>query len=142
MSAQVNAQGVPRAKNLYGPVDTQSYMHGSFLHRLGDLIRLRDSLGIKQGEFAGRLATEGKGVVCLVTKIPDKARFILTLTNFSRSPSNERLSTMEIPGLEQYLAKGKISVVYGNLSHPKFSSRSLEFSLAGWEGIVLAVEAE
>ncbi|MDR2825190.1 MAG: hypothetical protein LBV76_00155 [Deltaproteobacteria bacterium] len=142
MSTQVNAQGVPRAKNLYGPVDTQSYMQGSFLHRLGDLIRLRDSLGIKQGEFAGRLATEGKGVVCLVTKIPDKARFILTLTNFSRSPSNERLSTMEIPGLEQYLARGKISVVYGNVSHPKFSSRSLEFSLAGWEGAVLVVEAE
>jgi hypothetical protein len=141
-SVQVNAQGMPRAKSLYGPLDTQGFQPDSFLRRLGAILRLRDSLEVKQGELVGRMGTEGRGVICLVTKISGKARFVLSLANFSRIPSNERLHAAEIPGLEQALARGRVSVAYGNISHQKFTPSVLELSLAGWEGAVLVVDAD
>jgi trehalose synthase len=142
LSVQVNPQGVPRAESLYGPLDTQIFRQDSFLRKLGDMLRLRNSLNLQQGELAGRLETEGRGLIALVTKIPGKERFILSLTNFSRSPSNEKLNTAEIPGLEQTLARGRVSVVYGKASHQNFTGGNLELSLAGWEGAVLVIEAD
>jgi hypothetical protein len=135
-----NAQGLPKAKSLYGPIDMQGFSPDSFLLKLGSMLRLRESLGLKQGEIAGRLATEGRGLIGLAVKIPEKASFVLVLTNFSQSASHESIDTTTIPGLEQALIEGKVSLVHGNLSHAKLTPSRLEFDIAGCEGAVLVVE--
>jgi hypothetical protein len=138
---RVNAQGFPEAQSLYGPLDEQAHNPDSFLNRLGEMIRLRERLGIGQSVLAGRLRGRGAGLVCLVLKTGESGPFILSIGNFARTGSTESLNPQDAPGLALALRRGRARLLYGNLQHMDFNEKRLNFSLPAWEGALILVES-
>jgi hypothetical protein len=138
-NVMVNAQGLPAAQSLYGPLDEQAYNPDSFLNRLSEMLRLRENQSIGQTVPAGRLAGKGAGLVCLALKKED-GTFIISLSNFARAACTENLNPQSVPGLAPALRQGRARLLYGNLQKMNFTEKNLSFSLPAWEGALVLVE--
>ncbi|MDR1241837.1 MAG: hypothetical protein LBM00_03495 [Deltaproteobacteria bacterium] len=136
----VNFKGLSEAESLYGSLDEQVYKPDSFLNGLGKMLRLRENLGLAHSKLAGRLKVKGKGLLGLV--LQNEQGFVIALSNFSRAASRERLNPAQLPGLAQALRKGQAVLVYGTLSGQNLSAHSLDFTLPGWEGVLIQVKTK
>jgi hypothetical protein len=138
--AGVNAQGFPEAQSLYGPLDEQAHNPESFVNRLGEMLRLRERLGLGQSTLAGRLPGKGEGLVCLALKTGESGSFVLSLSNFARADSAESLDPLDVPGLALALREGRARLLYGRLQNMDFNAKRLNFTLPAWEGALILVE--
>jgi hypothetical protein len=136
----VNTQGLPQAASLYGPLDEQFDNPESFLSELVKMLGLRKHFSLAQSKLAGRFKARSRVVVSLLLQRADDKGYVICLSNFSRAPADEHLTPQQFPALAQALRQGQATVVYGNVNIQTFDENSLDFTIPGWEGVLIVIE--
>ena len=138
-SVVVNSLGLPQARNIYGPIDEQTFRPDSFLLWLGELLKLREELGLAGGHLAGLLKGEDPNLVCLVTEVPDRDLFVIALFNFTRTPVSDTLRTEQIRELEAAMQKHGGKIVHGDMRLRYISAHQIKFTIPAWEAVIIKV---
>lgn len=123
----VGLMGTPRAPHLYPPADVQARQSGSFMHNLGAFLKAREQYAVSRGRLAARPQTKGKGVIALLTTLPESPLRMLTVCNFSRESVNEQIS---LSGVGAALSR---SSAVGGGSH-SVSGTTVHVTLGPWQG--------
>lgn len=141
---------LPKAKSIYGSVDMQLYHSASFLRELGELISLRQRLGIARGTVIGRLKSNNPGTSVLVTRLPRANQaasrpgartYAISVVNFSQTESSEYLDLSTIPELEAILPNAQVGLATGNFLSMRRQENWLFMLEPGWsKGLVLIEE--
>ncbi len=130
-SNPVNRQGMPKTKTIYQPADVQVHSKDSFLNRIGRLVKLRRQIGLAKGTLVARPATKDKGLIALVTRLPDGKSYVLSVCNFSQHAVSESISLSGISGIASAL--GKMNNLGGSGSFAAAGS-SVNVTLGPWQG--------
>ncbi|MDR1125491.1 MAG: hypothetical protein LBM64_05445 [Deltaproteobacteria bacterium] len=138
-SVVVNALGLPQARNIYGPIDEQTFNPDSFLLWLGELMKLREELGLAGGQMTGQLKGEDPNLVCLVTEVPEREVFVIALYNFTRQPISDTLRTGQIRELAAAMRRHDGKIVYGNPRLPYIGAHELSLTIPAWEAVIIKV---
>ncbi|RKF12625.1 maltose alpha-D-glucosyltransferase [Roseovarius spongiae] len=91
-----SADGLPRARALYGPITAQLDDPDSFASRLRRLLAVRDAHGIAASEQVAIPDVEAPGLLVMVHDLPDRRGLQVTALNFGREPVDETL-TLDVP---------------------------------------------
>jgi trehalose synthase len=127
----VNAHGMPKAPQIYPAPDQQVHQQGSFLRRIGSFLRVRNAIGLSKGKLTARPATQNYGVIALLSRMPDKKGYVLTVCNFSRDTVRENISLSGTPGIGAALGTSKVLSLGGGHS---ISGSTVNVELGPWEG--------
>jgi hypothetical protein len=138
-SVMVNSLGLPQARNIYGPVDEQTFRPDSFLLWLGELVKLREELGLAGGHLAGRLTGDDPNLICLVTEVPERDLFVIALYNFTRQPISDTLRPEQIRKLEAAVQRHGARIIYGDMRLRYISPYQIKFTLPPWEAVIIKV---
>lgn len=133
-SLTVTSMGMPRAQQIYPAPDQQVHEQGSFLRSIGGFLRMRSQSGLAKGTLLSRPRTKNTGSIALLTRMPDRKGFVLSVCNFSRSKVTETISLPAISGMNS--ATGNVKVVSLGGSHT-ISGNKVTFSLGPWEARAL-----
>ena len=132
----VTTMGIPKAQTLYPFPDEQVHKKGSFLRRIGSFLRVRSQIGVARGTLVARPATQNTGVIALLTRIPDRNGYVLSVCNFSRNSVRENISLTGVPGIASDLGQVKAISLGGNHT---VSRQHISVSLGPWEGRALLI---
>lgn len=132
----VTTMGMPKAQLLYPAPDEQVHKKGSFLRRIGGFLRARSQIGVARGTLVARPATKNTGVIALLTRMPDKNGYLLSVCNFSRNSVRENVSLAGVPGIASEL--GQVQAISLGGSHT-VSRQHISVSLGPWEGRALLI---
>ncbi len=86
-----SADGLPRARALYGPLTEQLEDPESFASRLRHLLSVREAYGIAQARQVAIPDTQAPGLLVMVHDLPDRRGTQITALNFGREPVDEVL---------------------------------------------------
>ena len=142
--------GLPRAKSIYGSMDMQLYNPSSFMRELGEMLKLRQRLGIAQGTVVGSLKSGNPGTSALVTRLPASSQvgalpgaraYAVSIVNFGRSESSEYLDLASVSELAEILPRAKVGLVTGNFLSLRRHDNWLFILAPAWsKGLVLIEE--
>lgn len=143
-----SGQGIPAARNIYGPLDAQSHDPNSALNELAGIIRLRRELHMDKATLAGRLRTRGEGMLALFTRLPEDSPLsppgrqagIILLGNFSRLKSEEKIDLAGLPELAALNGRYRLFALYGNMGGIYQQQNQLILNAPPWSGAVLLLE--
>lgn len=133
-SLAVTSMGMPRAQQIYPAPDKQVHEQGSFLRSIGAFLRARSQSGLAKGTLLSRPRTKNDGAIALLTRMPDRKGFVLSVCNFSRSPITEKIALPNISGMAA--AVGNVKAVSLGGSH-SISGQTVTVSLGPWEARAL-----
>ena len=128
---QISQRGVVALPALYPGLDLQAADKTSFLTRLGELAAMRDRTGVAAGRYAGRIKTDGKGLVITATVLPDNKGIMLAATNFSRDKVSGSVPLSAVPQPGTTLTGAKLVDPFSGKSLGPAGS-AISFNLPGW----------
>lgn len=94
--ASHSADGLPRARTLYGPITEQLDDPDSFASRLKRLLAVREAHGIAASEQIAIPDVQTPGLLVMMHELPDRRGRQITALNFGREPVDEVL-TLDVP---------------------------------------------
>jgi trehalose synthase len=94
--------GLPKARSLYGDLETQLKDQGSFASRLKAMLSLRKSLGIAESELVSVPTVSHAGLVILINRLPEAAgkpqSWQVTALNFGKSTVQQAVTCAGFAG--------------------------------------------
>ena len=107
--------GLPKARSLYGDLETQLQDPSSFASRVRSMLSLRDSLGIAESELVSVPIVAHPGVVILANKLPEaegrQESWQLTALNFGKTRVEQSVSFAALSGSAKVLWSNLQSVI-------------------------------
>ena len=90
--AERSADGLPRARALYGPLTEQLADPASFASRLRHLLAVRESYGIAGARQIAVPDCAHPGLLVMIHELPDRRGTQITALNFGREPVDEAIT--------------------------------------------------
>jgi len=132
--------GLPKARSLYGDLETQLQDPNSFASRVKSMLSLRNSLGIAESELLSVPIVTHPGVVILVNKLSRaegrQESWQLTALNFGRSRVEQSVSLVGLAGDAKVLWSNLRGVVAEKIA---FDNDSLTLDLHSFEAKLVVV---
>ena len=94
-----SAEGLPKARTLYGPLTEQLEDPDSFASQLRHLMSVREAYGIAASRQIAIPDTEAPGLLIMLHELPDRRGTQVTALNFGREPVEEEITLTDLrPG--------------------------------------------
>lgn len=93
---RTSAEGIPRARTLYGPISEQLEDPDSFASRLKHLLAVREAYGLAASRQILIPDTEAEGLLVMVHDLPDRRGTQITALNFGRTDVDEAIELPHI----------------------------------------------
>ena len=122
-----SGQAIPKTQQLYPYADEQIRMEGSFVKRVGAILKKRTESGVAKGRLMARPETKQKGSIALLSELGSGGH-LLTVTNFSRDTITESIDVSKYG-----VSKKSVSTLVGDGS-VKSDGNVITFSLGPWQG--------
>ncbi|KQQ79768.1 maltose alpha-D-glucosyltransferase [Aureimonas sp. Leaf324] len=131
--AATSAEGLPRARALYGPINEQLGQPGSFASQLKRLLAVREAYGIAASRQTMIPDVTTPGLLLMVHELPDGRGTQVTALNFGRDPVDE---TVILPNVRSGPVVDMINeTIEGDLTE----NGELRIVLDPWEGLSLRI---
>jgi trehalose synthase len=106
--ATTSAYGLPRAKNLYGPLPEQLKDPDSFASQVKRILAGRQRYRLAEAELVAVPEVKNASVALLVLRLPQSGGWAITALNFGRREVQETLDFTQLPGPAVDLRGGRV----------------------------------
>ncbi len=129
-SLVVTGAGMPKTQTVYPPSDSQVHEKTSFVKSVGNYVKKRNAVGLAKGSLVAHPQTKNKGVIALISQLPQGDGFVVTVCNFGKTAVSESISLSGVSAS----ATGRASVLAGEGGSYSINGSTMSVQLGPWQG--------